>query len=242
MAKVPAKSGESGTKRTPNKAKRAAGARSKSSAGAATRSDAGGKRAQRKLNNGASKSSCSKTGSTRRVAKPGVTEAERVRRANASLARALEALLNAAVLPEAAARAAIQTDTALNSLAKAIDALGQGQRLISPRQLGLEDLPLPVELLRAAPEALRRQCRGESPHIAVQGELLRPAEAAELLGVSRPHLNMLLDRERISYSKTQGGHRRILRSDLQTYTERQDAAHRLMATAASLEADLADDD
>jgi excisionase family DNA binding protein len=128
------------------------------------------------------------------------------------------------------------------SLSKSLRGLPDGPELVTPRSLGLEDMLMPRELLAAAPEALRRQAAGEAVKVQVLGEHLMANEAAELLGVSRPHLNMLLDRERIPYTKTAGGHRRISRKALEGYQARMGRARDLMGRSASAEADLADDD
>jgi excisionase family DNA binding protein len=74
------------------------------------------------------------------------------------------------------------------------------------------------------------------------GEGLQPQEAADLLGVPRPHLNMLLDRDRIAYVKTECGDRRISRSALEEYQRTHSNARSLMMLAAAAEQDLDDED
>lgn len=145
-------------------------------------------------------------------------------------------------LPELASPAAKELQASAATLSKSLRSLVDGPELVTPRSLGLEDMLMPRELLAAAPEALRRQAAGEALKVQVLGEQLTANEAAELLGVSRPHLNMLLDRERIPYTKTAGGHRRISRKALEGYQARMGRARDLMGESASAESDLADDD
>lgn len=51
---------------------------------------------------------------------------------------------------------------------------------------------------------------------------LTPNQAAALVGVSRPLLNRLLDDGRIPHFKTEGGHRKIKRSDIDAYLAERD--------------------
>lgn len=125
-------------------------------------------------------------------------------------------------------------------LSTAVKSLPAGKSAPALGQLGLEDVALPRQVLEAAAEALRQQASGEQPEIVVLRETLSAQQAADLLGVSRPHLNMLLDRERIPYTTTPGGHRRIKRADIEAYNSRQqrarDLMHESMAHAEQLEA------
>jgi len=95
-------------------------------------------------------------------------------------------------------------------------------------ELGIDDIALPRQALVAAAEALRCEARGERPEIVVLRKALSAQQAADLLGVSRPHLNVLLDRERIPYTTTAGGHRRIRRSDVEAFRDRRARAEALM--------------
>lgn len=107
--------------------------------------------------------------------------------------------------------------------------------------LGLDDLVLPRQALAAAAEALRCEANGEEPEIVVVRETLSAQQAADLLGVSRPHLTLLLDRERVPYTTTAGGHRRIKRADMEDYRERRARAHDAMRDAMAAAEDLAPD-
>lgn len=135
-----------------------------------------------------------------------------------------------------------QLAASASALSKSLRGAKGTPGLLTARQLGMEDLPLPREVLAAASDALRRQSKGEQVVIQVLGEQLKPQEAADLLGVSRPHLNMLLDRERIPYTKTSGGHRRVPRQALEDYRHGQAEARQLMGRAAAAEQDLVDGD
>jgi excisionase family DNA binding protein len=169
---------------------------------------------------------------------------DQMRAANAMLAEALRGLpAGIGGLPAGPAGAAAkELRISAAALSKTLRGLANGPELVTPRSLGIEDMLMPRELLAAAPEALRRQAQGEAVKVQVVGERLTANEAAELLGVSRPHLNMLLDRERIPYTKTSGGHRRIARQALEGHQARLGRARDLMGESAAAEADLADDD
>ncbi|HEX7292425.1 MAG TPA: excisionase family DNA-binding protein [Conexibacter sp.] len=108
--------------------------------------------------------------------------------------------------------------------------------------LGLDDVVLPPSVLEAAAEVLREQAQGRESDIVVVRETLSTQQAADLLGVSRPHLTMLLDRDRIPYQTTAGGHRRIRRSDIEDYHERQALAHAAMRESMRSADELADDE
>jgi len=97
-------------------------------------------------------------------------------------------------------------------------------------------------VLEAAAEVLREQAQGRESEIVVVRETLSAQQAADLLGVSRPHLTMLLDRDRIPYQTTAGRHRRIRRSDIDAYRERQQLAHTAMRESMRSAQELADDE
>lgn len=73
-------------------------------------------------------------------------------------------------------------------------------------------------------------------------ETLSAQQTADLLGVSRPHLTMLLDRARIPYQTTTSRHRRIGRSDIEDDRERQQLAHAAMRESKRSAEELADDE
>lgn len=105
--------------------------------------------------------------------------------------------------------------------------------------LGLDDIVLPPSVLEAAAEVLREQAQGRDSEIVVVRETLSAQQAADLLSVSRPHLTMLLDRDRIPYQTTAGGHRRIRRSDIDDYREHQQLAHTSMRESMRCAEELA---
>ncbi|HXE43842.1 MAG TPA: helix-turn-helix domain-containing protein [Conexibacter sp.] len=91
-------------------------------------------------------------------------------------------------------------------------------------------------------ERLREQAQGRESESVVVSETLSAQQAAALLGVSRPHLTMLLDQDRIPYQTTAGGHRRIRRSDIEAYRESQQLAHAAMRESMHSTEELADDE
>lgn len=64
---------------------------------------------------------------------------------------------------------------------------------------------------------------GLSVFVEAHDELLTTQEAADFLGVSRPHLIQLLDRDDIRYARLPGerSHRRISLTDVVAYRDRQ---------------------
>lgn len=142
-------------------------------------------------------------------------------------------------------RSAPRRADTLREQARRIDAAAEaaptGRPMPTLEELGLDDVALPRQLLTAAAEALRCEANGEQPEIVVVRETLSAQQAADLLGVSRPHLNALLDRERIPYTLTAGGHRRIRRAEIEAYRRDRDRAHDAMRGAMSAAEGLAGD-
>ena len=81
-------------------------------------------------------------------------------------------------------------------------------------------LPLPRSLAVAFFEVLTEVAQGHSVSVGVGEEELTTSEAAELLGVSRPHLVKLLEEGEIPFRKV-GTHRRVRREDVLEYKQRQ---------------------
>jgi excisionase family DNA binding protein len=115
------------------------------------------------------------------------------------------------------------------------------RRAVPLRELELGDALIPVKALRVAEELLLQQANGQDPDVLVLGEELTAQDAANVLGVSRTHLNALLERERIPHAKTRGGHRRIPASAILDYKDRRDAAHAAMREAMQAGEQLADE-
>jgi excisionase family DNA binding protein len=79
-----------------------------------------------------------------------------------------------------------------------------------------------VTVLRAVVEQLRA---GNGVSVAPLHAELTTVEAADILGVSRPHLVKLLEQAAMPYRMV-GSHRRIRLVDVLTYRDRQDAQSR----------------
>ena len=92
-----------------------------------------------------------------------------------------------------------------------------------------------LELLEALAAALRR---GGDVTLLEQDEQVSPNVAAELLGVSRPHLLSFMDAGALAFSRV-GTHRRIRTRDLMEFNERRQDAQQLVVAARS-KAALAD--
>jgi excisionase family DNA binding protein len=79
---------------------------------------------------------------------------------------------------------------------------------------------LPQSLAAAFLEVLTEVAQGHSVSVGFEEEELTTSEAAELLGVSRPHLVKLLEEGEIPFRKV-GTHRRVRREDVLEYKRRQ---------------------
>ena len=82
------------------------------------------------------------------------------------------------------------------------------------------DMPLPRDLMTVILEILTEVAQGHSVSVGSEEEELTTSEAAELLGVSRPHLVKLLEEGEIPFRKV-GTHRRVRREDVLKYKRRQ---------------------
>ncbi len=87
--------------------------------------------------------------------------------------------------------------------------------------LRLQDLPSSVSLL--VQRLLSEVAQGHAVQLLPIEADLRTQEAAELLGISRPHLVKLLDEGRLPSWKV-GSHRRVRLDDVLTYREERTAA------------------
>lgn len=93
---------------------------------------------------------------------------------------------------------------------------------------GVEQLP--SEVVSYLADIVEHLSRGETVNVIVQEDEVSTVEAATLLGVSRPFLIKLLDRDRIPHRRV-GSDRRILASDLTAYIlEQNEARNHFAAT------------
>lgn len=86
--------------------------------------------------------------------------------------------------------------------------------------LRLQDLPEGIGHL--VQSILREVAQGHAVQLVPVHAELRTQEAADLLGVSRPHLVKLLDEGKVASWKV-GTHRRVKLQDLMTYRDQRDA-------------------
>jgi len=84
-------------------------------------------------------------------------------------------------------------------------------------------LPIPVRLQQQVLNILTVASRGSNVAVTPLTSNLTTQEAAEILGVSRPHIVSLLESKKIPSTKV-GTHRRILRADLDAYLIKQNSA------------------
>lgn len=89
-------------------------------------------------------------------------------------------------------------------------------KLIAPDGQEIELPPSMFEVLRRAAHQL---AAGLAVSIVPIGAQLSTQQAAEVLGVSRPHVVRLLDTGEIPHTKT-GKHRRVLLADVLAYKDR----------------------
>lgn len=135
-----------------------------------------------------------------------------------------------------------QLRTSAEHVRSALGRVPSTRRAVPLRELELGDTLIPLKALQVAEELLREQANGQDPDVLVLGEEITAQDAANMLGVSRTHLNALLERERIPHTKTRGGHRRIPASAVFDYKYRRDAAQAAMREAMQAGEPLADED
>lgn len=116
---------------------------------------------------------------------------------------------------------------------------------VSPKEAGFDETPLPLVTLMALSKVMRAFADGGQPKLLVlddDGEMTT-AQAAEVLGVSRPHLVQLLDAHEVPFRRlgdSETAHRRIRSSDVLALKEQRERGHRSMDELMTLSKDLAD--
>lgn len=96
--------------------------------------------------------------------------------------------------------------------------LEKAPALIGPNH---ESLPLPESVYNILVQVLGYLRQGKGVSVVPVMEKLTTQQAANLLGVSRPFLIELLNKDEIPFHKT-GTHRRIYRKDVMEYQARRD--------------------
>jgi excisionase family DNA binding protein len=86
---------------------------------------------------------------------------------------------------------------------------------------GADRIELPPSVYRLLREVVRNLRHGKSVVLVPSEAQLTTQSAANVLGVSRPHLVKLLEQGRIGFSKA-GTHRRVLLKDLLEYMNKRD--------------------
>ena len=97
---------------------------------------------------------------------------------------------------------------------------------------GDEELTVPREAAELLVRVLTSLAQGQPVMVLPDNAELTTQQAADLLGVSRPHLIKLLDSETIVYRRV-GSHRRIDASSLRAYRDGSRAEQRAAADALS---------
>ena len=85
-----------------------------------------------------------------------------------------------------------------------------------------ERVELPNVVFRLLKEIVRNMQLGRAIVLTPENQQLTTQRAADLLGMSRPHLIKLLEAGQLTYHKI-GSHRRIYLKDLVAYQKRRDA-------------------
>jgi excisionase family DNA binding protein len=92
---------------------------------------------------------------------------------------------------------------------------------------GRERIKLPQVIYDVLKEVVRNLNQGRSVSVVLDSADLTTQRAANILGVSRPHLIKLLEQNAIPFHRI-GTHRRIQYRDLVAYARKRDAARKLV--------------
>lgn len=110
-------------------------------------------------------------------------------------------------------------------------------QLGSPALVGAdgERLELPDAVFRLLKEIVRNMQLGRAIALIPENQQLTTQRAADLLGVSRPHLIKLLESGQLPYHRV-GSHRRIYLKDLFAYQRRRDSERKAALNQIAREA------
>jgi len=100
---------------------------------------------------------------------------------------------------------------------------------------GTRKLKLPASIYSLLKEIVRNMRRGKAILLIPEDEDLTTQTAANVLGVSRPHVIKLLESGKIPFHKT-GSHRRILLRDVLSYAKRRDSDRKTILNRLAKEA------
>lgn len=100
---------------------------------------------------------------------------------------------------------------------------------------GQEPIPLPETVYRLLKEIVHDLQRGHALRLLPETQLLTTQQAADLLGVSRPHLIKLLTAGDLPYHLV-GSHRRVYLQDVLAYARQRDTARHAALNALAREA------
>jgi excisionase family DNA binding protein len=98
-----------------------------------------------------------------------------------------------------------------------------------------EKVELPNAVFRLLKDIVRNMQLGRAIVLVPENQQLTTQRAADLLGVSRPHLIKLLEAGEVPYHKA-GSHRRIYLRDFVAYHKRRDAERKLALDRIAKEA------
>jgi len=117
--------------------------------------------------------------------------------------------------------------------------------LLTPREAGLDDTPMPAGMLALVSEVLGKLANGQLPSVMVldDNDEMTTEQAAAVLGVSRPHLIQLLATQDVPHRRlgdSPGAHRRIPREEVLALKQRRERSGENMDELMRLSEELAD--
>ena len=134
--------------------------------------------------------------------------------------------------------------SAARRIAKVAEGLKPGE-LVTPTAAGFGDVALPAATLSIISEVIEKLASGKATTLLVADDNgdLTAQQAADLLGVSRPHLNQLLEAEGIPHRRltdSPGSHRRIPADAVLALKAQHEDSQRNMDELMQLSAELAE--